>query len=182
MMTDEEREIATIVLGIMRSPGVVTLSGHDRNEAWDTQAAKGQTGASSSLNGTPIGQFQASFYLADEEDFAAWGPFQRLVESTTRGPAPVALPIYHPDLASQGFTEVCSAGVGAPIRDGTGGRTIVVKFIEYKPPKPKPSAKAKAKPGTAGVRTGTTTVERPDPNAAAKAELAALMVEAREPV
>lgn len=180
---------STIVLGTVRSPGVVTLAGHDREQSWDIAEAKDQQGASTKLNGAPIGQFQASFYLAadgsDDEgtdDFARWDAFQRLIESTTAGPTPVALPIYHPDLARNGFTEVVSGGVGGMVHDGRGGATVQVKFLEYRPPKPKPVKRAAPKPGAstanAGARTG---VVKPDPNKRAKDELAALLEEARTP-
>lgn len=168
-----------VVLGTQRSPGRVTLTGHDRDQNWDIQAAKGSTGASSTLNGAPVGQFQASFYLADAEDFSRWEPFQRLIESTTNGPAPTALPIYHPDLARNRYTEVSNGGISGMVHDGRGGATVIVKFLEYKPPRPKPAAKASAK--ASGARTGVTTVSAPDPNAAAKEELRRLVEEARTP-
>lgn len=185
-MPDAERDPRDyIILGTTDSPGVVTLSGHDRNEAWDIQAAKGQTGASSKLNGKPIGQFQASFFLADDEDFARWEDFQRLIESTTNGPQPVALPIYNPDLARNHFTEVSNGGIGGMLHDGKGGRTVVVKFLEYRPPKPKKTAKAKAKPSAGvaggGGQFGPPPPPKADPNADAKRELAALLAEARRP-
>jgi hypothetical protein len=191
---DHDDVYSAIVLGSVRSPGVVTLSGHDRNEDWDIKAAKGQTGASSSLNGRPVGQFQATFYLASDEpdesganDFTRWDDFQRLIESTTSGPKPTALTIYHPDLARNGFTEVTNGGVGGMKHDQKGGATVVVKFLEYKPPKPKPAAKATAKPAAA-VRHGVgvegefgAPPPKPDPNADAKRELAELVAKAREP-
>lgn len=179
-----DQAYSTIVLGGKRSPGVVKLSGHNRDKNWDVQAAKGQQGASSALNGDPIGQFQAEFYLSGigdafegPSDFELWDPFQRLIESTTAGPKPTALPIYHPDLARNGFTEVVNGGVGGMIHDGKGGAIIQVKFIEYRPPKPKPAAKAQASPSapTAGQANAT----KPDPNAAAKRELAGLLDQAR---
>jgi hypothetical protein len=175
----------SLLLGGVWSPGVVTLTGHDRTKAWDNQAAKGASGATSKLNGDPIGQFQASFYLVkdgsddpEQDDFTRWETFQRLVESTTNGPKPVALPIYHPELLANGFTEVVNAGVGGKLWDDRGGCTVIVKFQEYRPEKPKKVASATAK---SSVRQGTTTVERPDPNAAAKRELAALVDEAKRP-
>jgi hypothetical protein len=182
----DDLEQSTIVLGTLRSPGVVTLSGHDRIKNWDVKKAKGQVGASSSLNGDDVGSFQASFYLADGYDFEKWDEFQRLIESLTNGPAPVALPIYHPDLARNHFTEVSNAGVGGMTYDGRGGRTVVVKFLEYKPPRPKPSAKAVAKPAgrTAaggGGQFGPPLPPKPDPNEDAKRELAELVAEARKP-
>jgi hypothetical protein len=159
-----------IFLGTAASPGIVTLSGHNRDKSWDIKAAKGQTGASTTLNGDPIGQFTATFYLAGDtldgnpDDFDKWEDFRHLIESMTAGPKPIALPIYHPDLASQRITEVTNGGIGGMVHDGKGGATVSVKFLEYRPPKPKPAVKAAAKP----ARVGTTTVEKPDPNAGRK--------------
>lgn len=175
-----------IELGNMQSPGVVTLSGHDRIKKWDVKSAKGQQGASTALNGDDPGKFQAEFYLVSDDtiegengatDFDLWSVFQRLIESTTNGPKPVALPIYHPDLALNGFTEVTNGGVGGLIHDGKGGARVKVTFIEYKPAKPKTPAKATSKPGS----TANGKANAPDPNAAAKAELAALLAEAKKP-
>lgn len=186
---DSEELYNKILLGGVLSPGVVRLSGHDRNQDWDIKAAKGQDGASSSLNGKPIGQFQATFTLVvDYEDGAdeieEWRQFQNLIESTTNGQTPVALPIYHPDLALNGFTEVTNGGIGGMIHDGKGGALVTVKFVEYRPPKPKPvaGAKAKASAGTTSTtKGGFKQPAKPDPNADAKAELAALLAEAQAP-
>lgn len=183
---EQGEELDYIVLGTTPSPGTVVLTGHDRWKNWDVQAAKGTTGASSNLNGDPIGQFTATFHLAEftgdgvpTGDFENWIAFRKLIESMTQGPTPIALPIYHPDLVENGFTEVSSGGIGAAVHDGTGGKSYAVKFIEYKPPKPKPSGKAKAKP--AGGAVPGKPPPPPDPNAKAKAELAALLAEARKP-
>ena len=78
--SDIEADLSSIVLGTTRSPGVVKLAGHDRKEKWDIKDAKGQDGASTSLQGKPIGQFTATFYLADDgsdvvNDFDAWDSF-----------------------------------------------------------------------------------------------------------
>ena len=177
-----DEEYSVIYLGDVRSPGVVKLSGHDRDKAWDVKPAKGSTGASSALNGDPLGEFTAEFSLAADsvdddgrDDFDRWEDFQRLIESTTNGPRPVALPVYHPDLSRNRFTEVVNRGVGGMIHDGRGGAIVIVKFGEHKPPKPKPVAKAQSKPD-AQVREG-----RPDPNQEAKARLASLVEEARRP-
>jgi hypothetical protein len=184
-MADDRDPSDYIILGTTPSPGKVTLSNHDRNQDWDIKTAKGQTGASSSLNGAPVGQFQATFELADEEDFARWEAFQRLIESTTNGPTPTALPIYNPDLARNRYTEVSNGGVGGVIRLSNGGRRVTVKFLEYKPPKPKPIAKAVAKPGAivpgGGGQFGPPLPPKSDPNADAKRELAELLEEARRP-
>lgn len=186
MRADENDELfATHLLGTTRSPGVVTFSGHDRPKNWDIKNAKGQAGASTSLNGDNVGSFEASYYLVSdgseepgEDDFSRWEVFQRLIESTTNGAKPLALPIYHPDLAANGFTEVTNGGVSGAVHDGKGGKTYKVKYIEYKPARPKPAAKAQG--GQPAIAGGAAT-SKPDPNAAAKAELAALLAEARRP-
>jgi hypothetical protein len=187
----DAEDLDYIVLGDTPSPGMVKLVGHDRFKNWDIQAAKGTTGASSNLNGAPIGQFTATFYLAkyDENgvetgDFEYWKSFRRLIESCTDGPTPTALPIYHPELAENKFSEVTSGGISAPTRDGLGGVSYTVKFLEYKPPKKKASSKATAKAAGAfvpggGGQFGPPPPPPPDPNAAAKAELAALTTLAR---
>lgn len=180
-----------LILGNLHpSPGLLTLSGHDRVQNWDVQAAKGTTGASSQLGGAPIGRFKAAFYLAHDRfaddgtnDFDNWEDFQRLLESLISGPVPSAVPIYHPDLARNKFSEVTIASIGGMIHDGRGGASVTVEFIEYKPPKPKPAAGAKAKPAApvAAAGAGTGKAKPYDPNAAAKAELAALVTLASIP-
>lgn len=173
-----------ILLGYRWSPGVVTFTGHDREQDWDVQKAKGDEGASSKLNGLPVGGFQASFYLADDDELFEWYAFRRLIESTTSGPEPFALPIFHPDLAINGYTDVSNGGIGGLLRDERGGCTVPVKFIEYRPPRPKPPAKATSKgrgKKAASATPGQGEPEEPDPNAAAKRELASLVEEAKKP-
>jgi hypothetical protein len=175
------------VLGdVHPSPGVTTFSGHDRWKNWDVQAAKGTTGASSNLNGDPIGQFTATTKLAKfgpkgelTGDFEHWENFRRVLESMTSGPAPIALPISHPDLTANGFTEVSLGGIGGAVHDGQGGVSYTVKFIEYRPAKPKPSAGAKAKAAGKPAVGQNAKPPKPDPNAKAKAELAALVATAK---
>ena len=86
--SDDDDLWNTILLGNLRSPGVVTLTGHDRIKNWDVQKAKGTTGASSKLNGDDIGTFKATFYLVDDgsqevSQFDQWDEFERLIKSTT---------------------------------------------------------------------------------------------------
>ncbi len=186
---DIDFELSKILLGTKLSPGTVKLTGHDRKDKWDIKEAKGQDGASTSLQGKPIGQFTATFYLADdgaegENDFDAWDSFQRLIESTTNGPKPVALSIYHPDLARNGFTSVVKSSISGMQYDGRGGATVVVEFIEYRPPKPKPAAKAQPKPAGQTYQNtdeGARTPPPSDPNEDAKKELASLVNQASAP-
>ncbi len=175
-----------IILGTTPSPGVVTLSGHDRAENWDTQQPKGESGASNKLNGRGIGTFQALFELADQEEIDAWESFQRLIESTTSGPTPTALPVYHPDLALNGYTEVCKSKIGGLKRDPKGGASVLVEFVEYRPPAPAPPAEARARGGSTGTAAGTGaagtgTGSTYDPNRAARDEFSSLWNEATAP-
>lgn len=161
------------------SPGRVRLVGHDRNKNWDIKAAKGQTGATSTLNGDPLGEFEATFELVDdpydgEDDFAQWELFSRWLFSLVNGPKPKAVSIYHPDLATNNFTEVTVRSVGGVARQDNGLGIVKVKFGEHRPPKPKP-----VKPASpAAEMKDVTRPERPDPNAAARQELESLRQQA----
>jgi hypothetical protein len=80
---EQGEELDYLILGTTPSPGTLTLSGHDRWKNWDVQAAKGTTGASSNLNGDPIGQFTATFHLTEftgdgvpTGDFENWTAFR----------------------------------------------------------------------------------------------------------
>ncbi len=177
-----------IILGTQTSPGKVTLNGHDREKNWKINKAKGQAGASSTLDGDDLGEFEATFELSgdgyDEEgrdELEQWDDFQRLIESTTNGPKPIALPIYNPDLARNRYTEVVNRGVGGVVHDGKGGATVKVKFGEHRLPKPKPIAKPVSKPAQTYATTDEGRRSPPDPNAAAKQQLAGLLDQARQP-
>jgi hypothetical protein len=186
---DNASALDVLVIGTKITPGVVTLSGHDRKKNWDTQKAKGNVGATNILNGDDPGEFDASFYLAgdgentnfeESDDFARWEEMQAYIESTTNGPKPFALPIFHPDLARQKYTEIINGGVGGLVHDGKGGATVKVHFVEYRPAKKKVATKAIGKPsGAGGAQFGPP--PPPDPNQAAKDELAQLVAIARTP-
>lgn len=196
-MADDRTPESYIVLGGVRSPGVIPpggITGHDREKNWQVQNAKGQHGASMTLDGDNPGQFQITFYLTDEEpesgdpsDLALWDDFQKLIESTTpKGGKPSALPIEHPDLARNHFTSVVEGMVGGCIHDGKGGRTYQVKFREFIPPKPKPVQKpapassSSYAADSANDVQGTGTRDN-DPNQAAKDQLAELTNQAQQP-
>lgn len=164
----------SIHIGGVLSPGKVTLSGFDREHDWDVQKAKGSTGATTVNRGPANSGFTASFHLADEEDVEAWDAFQRMLSASVEGPKPTALSAYHPDLVRNKIVDVVVKSIGSMQHDDRGSATVVCKFIEYRPPKPKPAVKANAKSRAADA-TST------DPNAARKAELAALVAQAREP-
>lgn len=175
-----------LLLGSKYSPGKVTISGHDRVKNWDVQEAKGTTGASSKRNGDPIGKFTATFELSGDEDdedgsndFARWEEFQRLLESIVDGETSNTLPAYHPDLSLNHFTDVSVASIGGRTWSGVGTATVVVQFIEYRPPKKK--VVKKATPKAAGATSTAGAPAKPDPNAERKREVAALLAEAKKP-
>jgi hypothetical protein len=165
-----------ILLGGSRSPGVVTLTGHDRAHGWEDQKPKGTAGEYTVNRGPQNSSFTATFLLADLEDVEAWDTFQRLLDSSLSGPKPRALPVYHPDLARNRITDVVVESVGGMTHAKDGGMTVVCKFKEFRPPKPK----APAKP-VAGRSRPSNAESRPDPNADAKRELAALLEQAKAP-
>jgi hypothetical protein len=183
-----EDEYAVLILGTTTSPGVITdITGHDRFKNWEKKKGLGTEGCTNSLHADDPGAFEVTFFLAgyaaeDGEgaisDFQNFENFAALIRGMTDGPIPTAMPIYHPDLARQGITEVSSGGIGRFQHDKLGGVYVKIRFVEYRPEKKKPPAKAKAVPG---VRVGVTTIEKLDPLAARKAELQALRDRAANP-
>lgn len=173
---DHEFLYDRLELGGFLSPGLVTLSGHDRKQTWDVKNADGVHGASTTYKGEQVAQFRASFYLVkdpvlDLDEFALWEDFAKVIRSSLpKNGKPKALKIYHPDLAANDIKSVSQASIGGMAHDGKGGATVVVEFLEYRPPK-------KAK-----VTVPTPQAKPPDPNADVKAKLAKLTVEAERPV
>lgn len=158
----------SIELGGVRSPGQVrSISGHERKVNWDVKEGQGQTGASTTLKSIPLRTITVTFFLADEDDIAAWPSFRELCLSTIKGATPKALDIYYPDLAVNEVRSVVLASLGGVQHDGKGGQTIAVVFQEYAPPRPKGGSPK-------GSSSSAKKNAAPDPNAAAKAELAAL--------
>lgn len=160
------------------SPGRCTVSNHDDKEDWHVQQGTGSTGATSTLWGKPIVQFDVTYELGDVDDETTgisdieyWdNTFAPLIQSTVNQAKPKALPFFHPDVPA---TEVCKATIGGKSRQANGGVTVKVTYIVHRPPKPKKVAKA--------TFTNSGSAAKPDPNAAAKAQLAALVEEAKKP-
>jgi hypothetical protein len=162
-----------VYIGDRFSPGTVTLSGYARKHDWEQQKPKGSQGVSTINRGSANGGFTAAFFLADLEQVREWDEFHKML--MTAKAAGKALAAYHPDLVRNQIIDCVVDEIGDMVHDGKGGATCTCKFIEFRPPKKKPASKA-----TAGKpRTGTTTVN--DPNAAAKAELAELTRQAKDP-
>ena len=165
---DNEDLYVSVVLQGTPSPGQVTLSGHDRKVTWDVKSGQSLDGASVTRKAVPPIEFTATFRLVKDvaqgtDDFAAWDPFQLLLETGSISQAtPTALTIYHPDLARNKITAVVVAQIGGMTYDGKGGGSVVVKFQEYRTPKQK---------GGSPVGSKKTAV---DPNADLKMQVAAL--------
>lgn len=157
----------------VRSPGQVTLTDHDRNQKVDVKDADGHGGASVTHKGEQLTQFQASFYLVKDpvlgaDDFADWDVFSaKLRGSLPNTGKPKVLILYHPDLLANGITVATVVGISGMKHDGKGGATVVVKFVEHRPPKKK-----------GGTPTGAATT-KVDPNADLKAEIDSLLAKAK---
>lgn len=136
------------------APGVVTIVECDIEGNWDDKEADGQDGASTAYKGKKLGTFKSRHDLAVDpviglDEIGAWPGFVALLESTVAGESPVALDVYHPDLATQGITSATYRKVSALRHDGRGGASAEVMWKAYAPPKPKPAK------GTAGSKSGT---------------------------
>lgn len=159
--------------------GEVVCSGHDRNWTWDVQKAKGQKGASSSLQGDDVAEFDVTFLIVNDpatkiDQFAAFDEYRKLLESSVASSKPKALPIYYPDLAEQHITSASIKSIGGKVYDGKGGAAVKVKFIEFRPPKKKASSTAtSSKNGGKNAKN--------DPNLVRKVEVEALHQQANGP-
>lgn len=172
----------------VKSPGVVTLEGHDRSEKWDVKEGDGKKGATTTHKGAEVAKFSASFYLwkpkgrrsSGVDHFAQWDVFREFLRSTLKTKPPTAFDIYHPDLAENEIKSVQVAKIYGKKYDGLGGATAKVDFIEYLPPEPA-GGTPQGSSASAGAAGGEGGGAPPDPNAEAKAELERELAEAREP-
>lgn len=149
--SDFEEELYSSILvtfpgaGPVFSPGLVTLSGHERAHKWDVKAADGAGGASTTYKGEEVAKFTATFILTIDDvlgidDYEQWEIFrERLAQLLVTKPVS-AVPIYHPDLAANGISVVCVEKIGAMTHNGDGSSTVSVSFLEFRPAKPKGSS------------------------------------------
>ena len=159
-----------VILGDELSPGVVKLSGHNREIGWDIKKGSGQSGATTTRSSDDPVRFTCAFTLSDRDDFDAWPAFLEVAKSTISGAAPKALAIYHPDLAENGIQAVVLAKVLGTVHDGVGGQVRSLEFLEYRPPVKKGGTPKGAK----------ASAKAPDPNQAALDELARLTKQYQE--
>lgn len=151
----------TILMEGKRSPGVVTLSGHEREIQLDVKQSDGTKGAATTYKGEKAAEFTATFRLVYDpslgvDDFADWEAFAPIFWSTVppiSGAKPVAKDIWHPDLGRNGINSCILRKMGGMSHDGRGGATIAVTLAEYYPPKPAPAG------GASGSKS-----KKPDPN------------------
>jgi hypothetical protein len=175
---DHEDLYDKIELARVRSPGKVTLSGHELAQHWDVKEGVGQNDAKLTRKGKKAQAFSASFYLVKDEtegidEYAEWDDYLPLLMSFQgEGKTAKAGDVYHPDLAELGITSVVVDTIGGKVHDGKGGATVVVKFIGYKIPKP-----AGGSPKGAWHNAKN---KVPDPNARAKKELEDLLKQAEK--
>lgn len=162
------------------SPGVVKLSGFEREQNLDVKESDGQKGATTTWKGTKCGKGTATFYLIDDsatgdDDFALWDEFAKHLLSTippASGKKPQAKDIWHPDLERNGYHSVILEKMGKLEHDGKGGATVAVDLAEYFPPK-------KVSTGNSG---GSKTKEDPnDPLVQARKELDDLLGDGKKP-
>lgn len=152
------------LLAGVRSPGVVAFTGHDRAENWDIKDAAGNAGAVSARKGNAPIEFTATHSLvidpiAGVDQEAEWDEFAKIIEGTISGATPKAVDIFHPDLARVGIKSVVKKRIGGFVRDGLGGVTVVVAYLEYKPPVAKTVTGAKGSGGSGTVITGNAAID-----------------------
>ena len=174
---DNEALYDSIVLDNKRSPGRVTLSGHDRKHRWDIKEALGHGGGTTTYKGDSVAQFTAEFTLTRDpvqslDEFADWEKFAAMIRAMLpKSGQPKARSIYHPDLAANDMKSVSQAGISGLTHDGKGGAKVTVSFLEYRPAK---------KSATIGLPTKPT---KADPNADLKHEINdVLLPEAARPI
>lgn len=134
----------------VQSPGICTLSGHQRAYKWDVKSADGSGGASTTFKGEEIADFKATFTLcadpiSDVDDFIEWFVFKSVLMGFVDGKN--AAEITHPELLSNGIHQVVVKSIGPIMYDNKGTGTVDVGFLEYRPPvkkgaSPKPKANA----------------------------------------
>jgi hypothetical protein len=160
----------------VKSPGVVTLSGHALTEDFEVKKGKGQDGATTTRQGRAPAEFTSSHYLVNDptnpisgNEHAEWYEFVKVLQKyMTDGESPGAVDLFHPDLAVLRISSATPKKITGLIYDGKGGATGTVTWIQYLPPKDKKSSNA------SGSKTAVSKDGRPDPNAAIRAERDAL--------
>jgi hypothetical protein len=187
-----EEEFARLLLGPMRLPGRVTLSGHTDSTAWDVKDGEGVDGAATTRKGKKPKPFTATLELAYDptgdngtpiDEIAAWYVAVPFLQQSKDAATPAALDVYHPDLLALNITSVVITDIGGLKHDGKGGATVAITLLPYAPPKPKKATGPNGSKGGGGHSTGDHIAahgEGVDPLAQRKAELERLRKEAEK--
>lgn len=137
--SDNDELWGRIRFGKAISPGQCRLSGPGLVIGWDIKSASGSFGGSTTRVSEPLKEFEAEFFLTDEEDdlnisdFDRWNDFQVVLLESCKRAKPKAFDVYHPDLARVGITAAVVKSIGLVQLDEKGGGKIKVAFVEYKP-------------------------------------------------
>ena len=169
------------------TPGRVKLTGHALEVKWDIKKGDGQDGASTTRKGRQPSAFSSTFQLCVDfdkrvDEFAEWSRFVPILEASLSSDTPNALNIYHPDLAELQIVSAVVKKIYGKIHDGTGGATVKVDWLEYRPPKPKPPKSPKTSKGgySAGEHgAGGTFSGEKDPNSDLQDEIDALLAQVK---
>lgn len=173
-----------------QNPGFAKVT-HSKKHDWDKKKSKGSSGGTLTFTGSNVVEFQVEYYLWLPEHFDAWPGWAAMQRKSLKIPAsggpqtgnirqanapvtvatsattqPVALDVYHPDLAEINVLRCIVEEEGGKQPDGKGGAKYVWKYAEYNPPKPAGGTASGSKdgmggnPGKAAEPTAQTTAEK----------------------
>lgn len=125
-----------VLLAGERSPGLADVQGAGSPRRWDIRRGYALSGARPVFRGMDVARFRVVLRLLTEADWEAWHAWKRLVQQPPSGTRPRALDIWHPVLEECGISSAVVENVEQPVHDGTGGWSIAIAFIEYRPPMP----------------------------------------------
>lgn len=138
---DALESVDFVYLNAIKSPGVVTVKGHDRTFKWDVKSAPYQIGATTHYRGQDPASLTLTFYLVRDDSLGIdqisdWDTnFEPVLWKSVQGKTPKAMILYHPDIASRAIGSVVVAKIGGKEWDGKGGCKIELGLLEYKPPR-----------------------------------------------
>lgn len=144
-----------LYLNQIQAPGLVADCAGSNPRNWDTQAGKGQSGATLVYNGDGLAEFPAKIQIGwrgpslptPQEQWAEWHSFKELLKPPTEK-NPNSLSIYYPNLMllPVPIIAVVVLDVLGPVRVAPGVDEFQIKFRQYRAP---------AKAGTKGAGAKT---------------------------
>lgn len=179
-----------IFIAGVQNPGIAKIT-HSKKHDWDKKKSKGSSGGTLTFTGSSVVEFQVEYYLWLPEHFDAWPAWAAMQRKSLKIPAvvsgqsgnirqanataititpattqPVALDVYHPDLAEINVLRCIVEEEGGKVPDGKGGAKYTWKYAEYSPPKPAGGTANASKdamggnPGKAAEDTAVTTADK----------------------